>query len=177
MKVRLAVVEDIPAINALTQRSIRALHEGHYPPATIESAIRHAYGVDWQLVRDGSYFVAELDRGLAGAGGWSWRKTIAGAHGPNDPPGDPLDPSVDAARIRAFYVDPDLAGRGVGTALLKASEREACNASFARAALTSTLPARPFYARHGYALIEPFELPLPDGSSLTLMLMEKRLRN
>lgn len=172
---RCAQPEDVPAINALVARSVRAVHTGHYDEPVIKAAIQHAYGVDWQLVRDGSYFIVELDGALAGAGGWSWRETIAGAHGPDDPPGAPLDPTRDTARIRAFYVDPAFARRGVGASLLAISEGAARKAGFARAALTSTLPAVRFYSAHGYREMSKFVLPLPGGLSLDLVLMEKSL--
>ena len=122
---RLAEPADVPVVNALTARSIRALHAGSYDDAVIDEAVTHDYGVDWQLVRDGTYFVVEIDGVVAGAGGWSDRQTIAGAHGPNDPAADLLDPVRDAARVRAFYVDPAYVRRGVGALLLRRSEQAA----------------------------------------------------
>ncbi|UAK25611.1 GNAT family N-acetyltransferase [Sphingomonas nostoxanthinifaciens] len=175
MIVRIATQDDVASVNALTGRSIRALHSGAYDDATIETAIRHAYGVDWQLIIDRSYFVVEINGVVVGAGGWSFRKTIAGAHGPDDPAGDRLDPSRDAARIRAFYVDPAFIRNGIGTLLLRTSETAAHGMGFARVELTSTLPAVPFYAIHGYDYVQPYRHPLPDGSSLKLILMAKQL--
>lgn len=172
---RLAEPSDVPAINALTARSIRALHAGSYDNEVVEEAVCHAYGVDWQLVRDRTYFVAEIDGVVAGAGGWSYRQTIAGAHGPHDPAGERLDPAYDAARVRAFYVDPIFARRGVGTLLLGLSETAAREAGFSKAELTSTLPAVPFYAAFGYCSVRPFKMPLPSGLTLRLELMDKRL--
>jgi GNAT superfamily N-acetyltransferase len=172
---RLAEPSDVPAINALTARSIRALHAGSYDDDVVEEAVRHAYGVDWQLVRDKTYFVAEIDEAVVGAGGWSYRQTIAGAHGPDDPAGAQLDPIRDAARVRAFYVDPAFARRGVGALLLRLSEAAAREAGFAKAELTSTIPAVPFYAAFGYRPVRPFEMQLPSGSALRLELMDKRL--
>jgi GNAT superfamily N-acetyltransferase len=172
---RLAEPADVAAINALTARSIRVLHTGSYDDDVIEEAVSHAYGVDWQLVRDRTYFVAQIDGAIAGAGGWSYRQTIAGAHGPNGPAGAELDPERDAARIRAFYVEPAFVRRGVGALLLSLSERAAREGGFTRAELTSTLPAIPFYAALGYARVRPFEMQLPNGATLQLELMEKRL--
>jgi GNAT superfamily N-acetyltransferase len=172
---RLAEPGDVPAIEAIAARSIRALHAGAYDAAVIEEAVAHAYGVDWQLVRDGTYFVATDAGAIAGAGGWSYRQTIAGAHGPGDPPTPRLSPTDDAARIRAFYVDPAHARRGVGALLLTASEQAALAAGFGRAELTSTIPAVPFYAAHGYEPAGTFDLALPSGRVLELRLMTKRL--
>lgn len=175
MILRNAQPADVPAINALTARSIRALHVHHYDESVMESAIEHAYGVDWQLIRDGTYFVVEHEGAIAGAGGWSWRETIAGSHGPDDPAGRALDPARDAARVRAFYVDPGFARRGLGALLLSASEREARGAGFSVAELTSTLAAVEFYSARGYRSLGPYVLPLPDGLSLELVLMQKQL--
>jgi GNAT superfamily N-acetyltransferase len=151
------------------------LHAGSYDDDVVEEAISHAYGVDWQLVRDRTYFVAEVAGSVVGAGGWSYRQTIAGAHGPNDPAGAQLDPTHDAARVRAFHVDPAFARRSVGTLLLGLSETAAEKAGFRKAELTSTIPAVPFYADFGYRSVRPFEMPLPSGSTLRLELMDKRL--
>jgi len=175
MQLRIARSQDVPAINALIARSIQALHTDHYDAAVIAVSIEHAYGVDWQLIRDGSYFAVEMDGVIAAAGGWSWRETIAGAHSPDAPSGRPLDAATEAARIRAFYVDPNYVRRGIGTALLTASENAARNAGFRRAQLTSTLQAVEFYSSFGYRQLCPFYLPLPGGVSLHLVLMEKHL--
>jgi predicted N-acetyltransferase YhbS len=172
---RIAQPADVAAINALTARSIHALHSGSYSDAVIDEAVRHAYGVDWQLVRDGTYFVAEMDGALAGAGGWSYRQTIAGAHGPDSPAAPLLDPARDAARVRAFYVDPAYVRQGVGRLLLQLSEGAARAAGFAEAELTSTLPAVPFYAAFGYRPVRTFEMPMPSGAMLHLELMTKPL--
>lgn len=172
---RLAEPADVPVVNTLTARSIRALHAGSYDNAVIDEAVRHAYGVDWQLVRDGTYFVAEVGGVIVGAGGWSYRHTLAGAHGPDDPAAERLDPARDAARVRAFYVDPAYVRRGVGTLLLRLSENAAREAGFMEAELTSTVPAIPFYAAFGYRPMNAFDMRLPNGSILRLELMNKRL--
>ncbi len=172
---RLAAPDDIPEIEAIVARSIRTLHVDTYDAAIIEEAIDHAYGVDWQLVQDATYFVATKAGTVVGAGGWSFRQTIAGAHGPNDPPAQPLTPDRDAARVRAFYVDPAYARRGVGALLLSISEQAATEAGFTQAELTATLTAVPFYAAHGYEFAGSFDLPLPSGRLLELTLMTKRL--
>ncbi|MGF7151534.1 GNAT superfamily N-acetyltransferase [Sphingomonas zeicaulis] len=172
---RFAEPQDVDAINAMTARSIRALHSDSYEERIVEEAISHAYGVDWQLVRDRTYFVVEIDGDLAGAGGWSYRETIAGAHGPNDIAAPELDRSRDAARIRAFYVDPAFVRRGVGALLVQVSEKAAHRAGFKKAELTSTLPAVPFYAAAGYREAGAFDMSLPSGSLLRLIKMEKAL--
>jgi GNAT superfamily N-acetyltransferase len=171
---RLAEPADVSAINALIARSVRALHRRSYDDDLIDQAVSHAYGVDWQLVRDGTYFVAEIDGVVAGAGGWSYRQTLAGAHGPDEPAAALLDPARDAARIRAFFVDPPYVRRGVGGLLLRLSEGAAQEAGFGAAELASTIPAVPFYATFGYRQVRALDMPLPSGATFRLELMTKR---
>ncbi len=102
------------------------------------------------LVADGSYFVAEVGGALAGCGGWSARRTLFGGDRFAARQDDRLDPAVDAARIRAFFVAPAFARRGVGGAILAACESAAKAAGFRTAALMATLPGVPFYHANGY---------------------------
>src|ERR1700679_2657988 len=103
---RSATFEDIPRLNELIAASVRALSRGYYTPAQIESAIKYIFGVDTQLVVDGTYYVAELDGQIAGCGGWSKRNTLYGGDQHKEIEDPLLDPAKDAARIRAFFVHP-----------------------------------------------------------------------
>ena len=85
-RLRVATEEDIPALHALIEASVRGLQAGDYTPAQIEGALGTVLGLDTQLIRDRTYFVAEeFDRGervvkrVVGCGGWSKRKTLFGA--------------------------------------------------------------------------------------------------
>lgn len=173
--VRRAVAYDVPQINAIAARSVRAFHQDYDDADLIERAIRNVYGVDWQLVRDETYFVAEVDGSLAGAGGWSFRQTIGGAHGPDTPPSPRLEPTNDAARIRAFYVDPAYARRGVARLLLDVSEKAARHAGFASAELTATLASETAWVALGYRTVSDYVMRTPDGGSLSQKLMRKKL--
>lgn len=148
--IRVATAADIPALEGLIAASARALGRGYYTDAETEAAITHIFGVDSALVADGSYLVAEIDRVLAGCGGWSGRRTLFGGDRFARREDDRLDPAVDAARIRAFFVAPRFARRGVGVALLDACEAAAVAAGFTRTELMATLPGVPFYAARGY---------------------------
>ncbi len=147
---RPATPADVPELEALIAASARALGRGYYTDAETEAAIAHVFGVDSALVADGSYFIAEVDGALAGCGGWSARRTLFGGDRFAAREDDRLDPAVDAARIRAFFVAPAFARRGIGAALLKACEDAARAAGFGTAALMATLPGVPFYTVHGY---------------------------
>jgi len=150
LTIRPARREEIPTLEALIAASARVLSQGFYTAEETEAAIAHVFGVDTDLVDDGTYLVVEDGASLLGCGGWSRQKTLFG--GDRFAAREPgfLDPAVDAARIRAFFVAPEAARRGVGAALLADCEARARAAGFTRTALMATLPGVPFYARHGY---------------------------
>jgi GNAT superfamily N-acetyltransferase len=131
--------------------------------------------VDSSLIDDGTYYVAELPAGLAGCGGWSRRNTMYG--GDQRPVGLPslLDPATEAARIRAFFVAPRAARRGVGRRLLAHCESAARDAGFSSLTLMATLPGVPFYAALGFQPAEDVVDVLPDGVPLRFVRMDKPL--
>jgi GNAT superfamily N-acetyltransferase len=147
---RPALPADVAALEALIAASARALGRGYYTPAETEAAIAHVFGVDSALVADRSYVVAEAGGDIAGCGGWSARRTLFGGDRFAGREDDRLDPAVDAARIRAFFVAPAFARRGVGAAILWHCETAARAAGFTSTELMATLPGVPFYAAHGY---------------------------
>lgn len=149
-QVRKAARTDQSCLVRLIARSARALGARDYRPEQIEAALSGAFGVDTQLIDDGTYFVAELDGNIVGSGGWSRRRTLFGGdrHGQRD--AGELDPNADAARIRAFFVDPDYARQGIGRALLERCETEAHAQGFQRFELMGTMTGVPFYRALGY---------------------------
>lgn len=150
--IRPATSDEVPALERLIAASARVLSDGFYDAEQIEAAVSHVFGVDSELVADETYLVACAgDGALAGCGGWSWRRTLFGGDQFAARDNGRLDPAIDAARIRAFFVAPGQARRGIGTALLDACEAAAAHAGFTRAALMATLPGVPFYAAHGYS--------------------------
>lgn len=162
LTVRPARRDDIPDLERLIADSARRLSRGFYSEAETEAAIAHVFGVDTALVDDGTYLVAEMAGVLLGCGGWSRQRTLFGGDRFAARTPGTLDPAVDAARIRAFFISPDAARRGVGATLLSACERRARDAGFGRAALMATLPGVPFYARHGYVAAESIGHPCGD---------------
>jgi ribosomal protein S18 acetylase RimI-like enzyme len=176
IKIRLATLADIPRLRELIRDSVSGLSDQHYSPEQIASALAHVFGVDTQLILDGTYFVAETDAEIAGCGGWSKRKTLFGGDQTKSDQAEPLlDAESEAARIRAFYVHPKRARQGVGTRILKACETAAAAAGFARVELAATLPGVPLYSASGYAKLGQVDIPLPDGLTLPVVRMEKRL--
>jgi GNAT superfamily N-acetyltransferase len=150
-RLRSAVPDDRPALTSLIARSARILSVGDYKAEQIEGALRGAFGVDTQLINDGTYFVIETDtRELVACGGWSYRRTLFGGDSRPERDAAELDPSTDAAKIRAFFVDPRHVRKGLGTLLLEKCESEARARGFARAELMGTLPGVRLYAARGY---------------------------
>lgn len=174
-EVRLATEADIPCLNQLIPESARALSAGYYSPSQIESAIVHIFGVDSQLVADGAYFVVTSDERIVGCGGWSKRKTLFGGDQMKGEADDLLDPARDPARIRAFFVDPAWARRGIGRRIIEACEAAARQEGFTRVELAATLPGEPLYAAMGYTVTNRFDIPMPDGEVLPAAHMVKSL--
>jgi len=170
---RLASMSDIPALEELIPLSARKLQMGYYSGEQIEGAMGSVFGVDRQLIKDGTYFVAVESGRIVGAGGWSKRKTLYGGdHGKKAE--DPLrDPATEPAMIRAFFVHPDHARRGIGRKLLELSEKGAAGAGFSRLEIIATLSGEPLYTSLGYISVERFEIGLANGASMPVVRMKK----
>jgi predicted N-acetyltransferase YhbS len=175
IELRLATTGDIPTLRELIPASVRELSKGYYTPAQIESALVHVFGVDTQLIDDGTYIVAESDGQIVGAGGWSKRKTLYGGDQTKSGADPLLDPAHEAAHIRAFYVHPNWARQGIGKRIMQACEEAAREAGFTRMDLGSTLPGEPLYTAMGYRVVERFEIAMPGGEYLPGAKMEKSL--
>lgn len=173
---RLAREEDIPALEALIPLSVRTLQARHYSPAQMKAALGPVFGVDRQLIRDGTYFVAERDKRIVGCGGWSKRRALYGGDHNRAEPDPELDPKSDAARVRAFFVHPDAARRGIGRSIMAACERAIIAAGFQRVDIVATLAGEPLYASFGYAVVDRYAIPLNGGLSLPAVRMTKAFR-
>ncbi len=177
VRLRKATMADIAQIRELIETSVRGLQAQDYTSAQIEGALRSVYGVDTQLIADETYFVAESSDShrakIVACGGWSKRKTLYGGDQYAGREDSLLDPTSDAAKIRAFFVHPDFARRGLGTLILEACENAAVAAGFTRLEMGATLSGVPFYRARGYAEIENQEVPLGNGHSLLIVKMAK----
>jgi GNAT superfamily N-acetyltransferase len=176
MTLRPAQQDDIPAMNALIAVSGIELSRGFYDDAAAAAITREVFGVDTQLVLDGSYFVIEDGTVIVACGGWSRRGTLFGSdHAKGDIVDPLLDPATDAARIRAFFVAPSHARRGLASRLMRHCASEAWAAGFRRLTLTSTMPGEPLYAAFGFTVDERFDLALADGLTAPLARMSREL--
>ncbi len=172
---RKATLDDVPRIEALIARSARALSAGDYRPAQVEGALRGAFGVDTQLLADQTYFIAEEDGRFVGCGGWSFRSTLFGGDARAGRDSSILDPRTQAAKIRAFFVDPDSARRGIGTLLLDRCESEARAGGFSRVELMATLPGVKLYAARGYVGAPMVRFDVGFGETIEFIPMHKVL--
>jgi hypothetical protein len=226
IRIRLAVPADIPKLQELIRLSVLELQAGDYTREQMLGALKTVFGVDSQLIADGTYLVAEavsvgasggggmtVESGntpvkltrktreqspdpvginsrtpttggdgalpgsevvIAGCGGWSKRKTLYGADQWSGREDTLLDPKRDAAKIRAFFVHPAWARRGVGTLILEACENAARAAGFTRFEMGATLTGAKLFGAKGYEVVRPMEVPLEGGGVLPILHMEKR---
>lgn len=176
---RHATETDIPVLDALIEASVRGLEGKDYTPRQIEGALGTVLGLDTQLIRDGTYFIAETlgaragERTAAGCGGWSKRRTLFGSdRGPGREP-DLLDPAKDAAKVRAIFVHPEFARQGLGSLILATVEDAARSAGFRRFEMGSTLTGVALYLLKGYVEMERIKVPLSNGEVLPVVKMAK----
>jgi GNAT superfamily N-acetyltransferase len=196
IRIRKALPQDVPELRRLIETSVRELQAQDYTPAQMEGALESVFGVDSQLIADGSYLVAEAriaDAGsdadsanistakrpgsewaIAGCGGWSKRKTLYGGDCWTAREDSLLDPKRDAAKIRAFFIHPAWARRGVGSKILEACELAAREAGFTRFEMGATLTGAKLFGAKGYVAVEKIEVPLKNGLSLPVIHMAKQ---
>jgi GNAT superfamily N-acetyltransferase len=180
IQLRLAVPEDVPVLRELIEASVRGLQTEDYTPAQIEGALKTVFGVDTQLIADGTYIVAQAPAPgtahmtIVGCGGWSKRKTLYGSDHWTGREDTLLDPHRDAAKIRAFFIHPAWARQGVGTLILQACEDAARAAGFTRYEMGATLTGAKLFGAKGYVAVKPISIPLANGETLPVIHMEKR---
>jgi GNAT superfamily N-acetyltransferase len=194
IRIRKALAEDVPVLQGLIEASVRELQAEDYTPGQMEGALESVFGVDSQLIADGSYLVAEArivdsaseamstpeeenlgsQWAIAGCGGWSKRKTLYGGDRWTAREDTLLDPKCDAAKIRAFFIHPAWARRGVGSKILEACEAAAREAGFRRYEMGATLTGAKLFGAKGYVALEKIEVPLKNGLSLPVIHMTKR---
>jgi GNAT superfamily N-acetyltransferase len=178
INIRLATLDDSPALQELIRESVSVLGTQYYTSKQIASGLTHVFGVDTQLIIDGTYFVAEVAKQIAGSGGWSKRKTLFGGDQSKLNRTDPLlDSGTESARIRAFYVHPRWSRKGIASRLLQSCEDAARRTGFKSVELVATLPGVPFYIARGYQTAEAVPIDTPDGESLPAFRMEKSLQS
>ncbi|HXN63735.1 MAG TPA: GNAT family N-acetyltransferase [Candidatus Acidoferrales bacterium] len=188
--IRKAASDDSARLSELIRASVLGLEARDYTPAQIEGALAFVFSVDSQLIADGTYFVAEAHSEMpmhgdarpsesapliVGCGGWSKRKTLFGGDRWSGREDALLDPASDAAKIRAFFVDPEWARKGIASLILEACEAAAAASGFTRLEMGATLTGVPFYLARGYRERERLAVPLANGESMAIVHMTKQL--
>lgn len=194
VRIRKAELADVPVLTRLIETSVRELQTEDYTRAQMEGALQSVFGVDSKLIEDGTYLVAEAktidvlpdtakttqgknsgsEWVIAGCGGWSKRKTLYGSDHWAGREDTLLDPKRDAAKIRAFFIHPQWARRGVGSKILEACETAAREAGFTSYEMGATLTGAKLFGAKGYIAVQNIEVPLNNGLSLTVIRMAKR---
>jgi GNAT superfamily N-acetyltransferase len=172
---RKATLADVPELQALIARSARGLSTADYRHSQIEGALKGAFGVDTQLLTDQTYYVVEEAGQCIGCGGWSFRATLFGGDARAERDSTPLDPKTQAAKIRAFFVDPSHARRGIGSLLLEHCENEARRLGFSQVELMATLPGAKLYAARGYVGAALVHFDVGSGETIEFIPMRKAL--
>jgi GNAT superfamily N-acetyltransferase len=181
IRIRNAVALDIPRLREVVDASVRGLQAKDYSPAQIEGALKSVYGVDSQLIADGTYFVAEVEPAQAqplivACGGWSKRKTLYGGDQYAGREDSLLEPGRDAAKIRAFFVHPEWTRRGIASMILRTCEKAARDAGFKRLEMGATLSGVPFYQALGYIAVENQAVSLGNGEELPVVRMTREIK-
>ena len=171
--IRVAQNDDIAELEKLIPLSVRALQEPFYSSAQMEAALGPVFGVDYQLIQDGTYFIVEHEKQIIGCGGWSQRKALFGGSSELATDTTQLDPKQHPARIRAFFVHPQWARRGIGRAILLACETAIQESGFHKAELVATLAGEPLYAALGFTALQRYELALPNQLSFPVVRIGK----
>jgi GNAT superfamily N-acetyltransferase len=173
---RIARDEDAPALELLIEHVTRTSLARCYSEAQLAVALGPVFGLDRQLIRDSTYFVVENAGEIIACGGWSKRLAVYGGDRERTGADAELNPQTDAARVRAFFVHPAWERRGIGRALLEASESAIRAAGFTRVELCATLAGEALYAHHGYAVAERYDAPMPGGLTIAVVRMTKSLQ-
>ena len=170
---RLANEADVPAIAALIPVSVRGLQGAHYSVEQMEAALGPIFGLDRQLIRDGTYYAVDSSGKLVGCGGWSRRRSLYGGDAHRSEGNPELDPKTDAARVRAFFVHPDFARQGIARTILVACEKAILEAGFRRVEISASLTGEPLYVAFGYTVVERYHIPMRDGLQLPVVGLAK----
>jgi GNAT superfamily N-acetyltransferase len=174
-RLRAATLADLPQLQELVADSVRGLSAPYYTREQVESGLRHVFGIDTQLIADGSYYVVEADGAIVAAGGWSARETLHGGDQAKTGDDPLLDPATEPARIRAFFVHPDFARRGLARRLYRECEAAAWSAGFRRFELVATRPGEPLYTALGFVVLERDAVKLPAGIDIPCARMTRAI--
>jgi GNAT superfamily N-acetyltransferase len=158
---RVAAPSDEVSISGLLSRSYSALLPQAYSTELLNAALPLITKAQPELLRSGTYYVAETNSGkLVGAGGWT-------KHSPTGRDNTPMN-----GNIRHFGTDPEYTGIGVARALMDSCIEAARSAGLLELNCYSTLNAEAFYKSCGFITKEPNMIELPGGVQFPSVRME-----
>jgi GNAT superfamily N-acetyltransferase len=155
---RVSILDLFPRFYDARQTASAAVYVGHLDPT---------------LIDDETYFVHEVGHEIVACGGWSRRDKLYSGSAEAAGDGRLLDPRTEPARVRAMFVRADWTRRGLGRAILNASERAARAEGFLTLALMATLPGEPLYRAFGFREVDRTMVTMPDGVAMECVAMER----
>ena len=174
--IRRAQLSDRAPLASLMRHSVQALCVRDYSEAQI-AAVTQAFGfgtLDEQLIRDETYFVAELNGVVVGCGGWTRRiKAYPVQHDRTARQLILPHPTPGRAAIRAIFVHPDMAGRGIGQLLVRAAEGAARKWGYDVFEIVATLTGVPLYQKLAYRMHGIYSFDLHGNGRFPFALMSK----
>jgi GNAT superfamily N-acetyltransferase len=146
VEIRVATPADMAAVDALLARSYPRLLKADYPPSVLVTALPRISRAQPELLASGTYYLADLDARLMGAGGWTRdRRDTARGH------------------IRHVVTDDRAVRRGVGRAVIGHALSVARASGIREMECWSTFTAEPFYQAMGFETVGDIEVPLAPG--------------
>jgi N-acetylglutamate synthase-like GNAT family acetyltransferase len=170
--VRQAESRDISALRSLIKESAQTLCADVYTTEQINACIGTVFGVDQNLISDRTYFIAECEGTIVACGGWGKRGTPFGVSSEIPPL---LNPEVDAARIRCFFVKPGFQGRGIAKSIMQHCEEDVKQDGFKRMELTATLTGVRLYEKCGFIAQHEVTHKLKDDLDIKFVKMTKTI--
>ena len=152
LTIRTATSADPVSLSAVQASSIRSLCRSHYDATQLEPWVaRRTPELFERVLEHQELHVAEEDGRIVGYG----------------------QVDLESGQIVAVYVIPEAAGHGVGSALLAHLEDQARMHGWPRVHLTTTLNALPFFEKHGYERVGPFDYEVATDVILPCVNMRK----
>ncbi|WP_119273971.1 GNAT family N-acetyltransferase [Taklimakanibacter deserti] len=166
MRVRTASLDDAAEIGRLLKRAFPTLMASAYGPESLAAALPVVTKVNTDLLKSGTYYVAEEEGSgcMLGCGGWTLER----------PGTTEITPGL--AHLRHFATDPAFARKGVGRAIFGECARAAAKAGAKMFQAYSSFNAEPFYKGIGLVPVGWIELPLAPDISLPAVVMEGPIR-
>lgn len=168
LTIRPARPDDLGSVDALLARSYPRLLKADYAPSVMVAAVPLIARARPELLRCGTYFVAESAEGaILAAGGWT-RAT---------PRGEARASAT--GNVRHVVCHDAWLRRGIAGTLMRHAMQDARAAGIVTLDCLSTLTARPFYAALGFGDIGPdlgpVTVPLAPGIGFPAVRMRLRL--